>query len=307
MKKLSKLEEYELNLRVKNICKSFETNWRNTPEKSQKVQEDFSFRNINLIPNPELRDLFIECSKTTKKGQIRQLVRKSKFDFNVFYRTKKKYKIPNFEFTENRQGIESKVIELYIINKLSTSQIAKEINFCDQSVNNILRKNNIEIRPNSYTNLERYPTKQNYSFEELFHLLYLKYYLQKKTIKQIAKELKIDQGTVSKRLKFYGFEIKLAKPMSGERRKCLWCKSEFEAYISTGIRSQKFCSNSCKNKAKDLRRNKGTPQRIDSMITKLQQIWGDKFPEVIKNICPSNKPQGIDFKSVICAAKEVEL
>jgi endogenous inhibitor of DNA gyrase (YacG/DUF329 family) len=61
---------------------------------------------------------------------------------------------------------------------------------------------------------------------------------------------------------------------------CLWCAKVMEkVWIASGQRKQQFCSSSCKNKGKDLRRYLDAERRIKALQAQLQTAWGAKWKE----------------------------
>lgn len=83
----------------------------------------------------------------------------------------------------------------------------------------------------------------------------------------------------------------------GKKATCCWCRKKYHRYISKGIRKQKYCCSSCKNKAKDLRRmlkDKSSYKfRLDKFNSELQTTWGSQFAEVYKKILYSSELLGV--------------
>src|SRR5690606_19569440 len=156
----------------------------------------------------------------------------------------------------DRQNLEAEIIEKYIVDKLSTSEIGTLYGFNAENISKILRKNNVKLRPQFYINVKRFSTKQNYSPEELEYLLIKKYKYEKKTIAEIRKETGLDENCISNKLRSYGIEVKPSRNKTGVFKKCLWCSKEFNAWITNGPRTQNYCSRSCNCKAKDFRAQK---------------------------------------------------
>ncbi len=300
-KKLTKIEEYDLNLKVRNLCKQFEKDWKNNLEKedmygltqkeSGQINREESFHSkIKKIEDKKLRLLFKKLYNIgTKKGNIQSTIKKSGIDMNIVYRTKKKLQLPNFDLGTNRQNLELEIIEKYILEKLSSEDIGNQYNFNGANILHILKKNNIKIRDSGYNNIVKFKTKQPYSPEELQELLTRKFKVEKKSIKQIKKETGLDESCISNKLKAYGFQIKPSKLKTGIIKQCLWCKTQFDAYIITGPRTQNYCSKRCNCKAKDLRAKKGTTKRIENMIQELENTWGNQFEDKLKEIFALSK------------------
>ena len=287
-KTLTKEEEYKRTLKVRNIIKSFETSWNNKSIVDEPIKigdrANSNFSNINLIEDKELKNLFKQCLKSTRKGEIRQLVRESKYDFNIFYRTKKALNIPNFEIAENRQNLESEIIEKYLIEDLTTIEIAELYNFTPTNINNILRRNKIKIKDRySKRRVLKFATKSNLTQENIEKILYKMYAIENKTIKDIRKETGLDEGCIANKLRAMKITVKPSRNKTEVKYTCLWCGKEDFAW-TTGGRMQKYCCSSCKNKAKDLRRMKPSPKAMQKMLSELSSTWQDKYELILKKI-----------------------
>lgn len=295
---LSKKEEYQRNLQVRNIIKSIESSWNNTSTSDDDLKEfrldngtikisdraNSNFSNINLIEDRELRNLFKECLKYKRKGEIRKLVRQSKYDFNVFYRTKKALNIPNFDIAKNRQNLELEIIEKYLIEDLTTIELGEIYGFTSQNINNILRRNNIKIKDRySKRRTLKFATKSDLSQEELEKTLYKKYVLEKKSINDIKKEIGLDEGCIANKLRAMKINVKPSRSKTQIKFTCLWCGKVDFAW-TTGGKMQKYCCSSHKNKAKDLRRMKPTPKAMQSMLLELSNTWKEQYADILNKI-----------------------
>ncbi len=107
---------------------------------------------------------------------------------------------------------------------------------------------------------------------------------RKKSLKQIAKELQIDQGTVSTKLKAMGLSNRIKKrSLNNKKFKCLWCGKENYSWTG-GKRQQKYCSEKpviCRNQAKDLRSGKGSIERKIKQLKHLNNIWGKDYNKTL--------------------------
>jgi len=128
----------------------------------------------------------------------------------------------------------SEIKRLYVEEKMPCVQIAKLVGVWEGTVSSKLKAMGFEIvtrrkMPNDIT------IKPNYNIIGIYKGTHDPYVLWNFS------------GTE------YEFNANQRKA-KGEARNCLWCNKPFNATISVGPRSQKFCCHQCKNKAKDLRR-----------------------------------------------------
>lgn len=134
------------------------------------------------------------------------------------YNRKKCKPFPRRKFFHDKSWL----IEQYLYKKRSTVDIAKEINSVPQVVNYWLRKNGIQLRDTrsashmywmlnkSLEKTTKYKISKEYLRKE--------YFIERKTINQIACEFGCSWDVVRKRLIKYNFPIK-GKDKKGERKR----------------------------------------------------------------------------------------
>jgi hypothetical protein len=209
------------------------------------------------------------------------------------YRIRKKLGLAHLHDLKNHPGKKKfykRVKKLYLIKDRSTLQIAKIVRMSDQQINNILKEQNVTLRPQYITDPRYQPTTSHLSPHQFLKEIKRLYEDEKLSATAIAKKLGVDPRTVCKRLKAINIELRQHhnKVMPGGYR-CQWCAQVMEkVYHNAGPRKQLYCSSTCGNKAKDYRRmQRGirlSTTRMQTMETFLKTAWKMEYQTAIKKI-----------------------
>lgn len=188
-----------------------------------------------------------------------------------------------------------RVKKMYVIQERSTANIAKVLRMSPQTVNNILRKQGVLLRERKVTNGLYFKFKKSSVSTSQLIVMIKKMYVEGFSVNKIAKELCVDVGAVSRKLKKMGFdtERRSSRKRVMSDRSCLWCnKSLGLVWFDKGKRKQLYCCSSCKNKAKDLRRSiKGfkSVSLCNSLKSELKShhkvFFNERFDEIV-NVKP---------------------
>lgn len=190
-------------------------------------------------------------NKLMWKHQAKEMAKELGMSRSTLDRIRRKLNLPYLEATPGRQRLIKRIRKMYRKEK-STIWIASVLRCCPQTIQNILHNEGVKMRAQHVTNPLYYKTRSGIRPAQLAKKI-KDLYMDGKTCVQIAKEIGIDPGTVSNKIRGMGYGFTQRKSKGGYN--CQWCNSYMEfVNVSRGARKQKFCSHSCKNKAKDLRR-----------------------------------------------------
>lgn len=173
-------------------------------------------------------------------------------------RIRKKLNLPTLHGGDHpgRKALIKRIKKLYWKGRSSLS-IAKIVRLNDQSILNILHKENVPLRDQHVTNPLYFSVKSSKMTTAQAIVKIKKLYWEGLPLYKIAEEVGVDQGTVSNKLKGMGLNTKRKhnnRSLKGGYP-CLWCNQVMDTvWQNKGSRKQKYCSGSCKNKAKDLRK-----------------------------------------------------
>jgi len=202
------------------------------------------------------------------------------------YRIRKKLGLPNLMETPARKKWEKHVVKNYLNKEWSTLRLAEIYKMSSQNINMVLRKHNVELRPQNVVNCAYYKTRQlDYSPAKLLYEIKRLYVDEKMTVVGVAKKLGIDPSAVSNKLKAMHIEIvRQNHNYIKGGYPCEWCGNIMEkVWQNKGKRKQKFCDGACKNKAKDLRRmlkgQRRSETRLERMLGELKDNWPNQFDE----------------------------
>ena len=197
------------------------------------------------------------------------------------YRIRKKLNLPDLMSTPARIKWERQVVKNYLNKQWSTLRMAKIYKMCSQNINMVLKKHNVELRPQCTVNCAYFKTRQlDYSPARLLKEIKKLYLDENMTVVQTAKKLKIDPGTVTNKLRAMNIEIRINNHRSIiGNYPCQWCGITMDkVWQNKGLRKQKYCNSVCKNKAKDLRRMIGGQRKADTRLEKMLGELKDNWP-----------------------------
>ena len=171
----------------------------------EKLQKQYH----NQVPIKEIATFF-NCSIPTIKRHLRLLISPKLRRYKFYY--------------SESNPINQQIIKLYTNHHYSTLKIGGIVGLNDETVRKRLQRMNIQLRGHDYKNLETFhPSKLNhrskhqYPVTDLieFNQKFIDYYCLMLPIYKIAELLKIDRGTVSRRIKFlrtlYYFKTRFCK------------------------------------------------------------------------------------------------
>lgn len=178
-----------------------------------------------------------------------------------------------------------KRIKRFYYDGRSTLQIAKILRMSPQSIQNILHKTSLVMKPQHCVNPLYYSVKnlEGITLPQFLKEIRHHYTYENMSAAQIAKKYGVDQGTISNKLKAMDISLRQNHNQVLEGGyPCQWCATIMDkVYQNKGIRKQKFCGHSCKNKAKDYRRmikgGRGTASRLQTMEQFLKESWGHTY------------------------------
>ena len=120
--------------------------------------------------------------------------------------------------------INQQIIKLYTNHHYSTLKIGEMVGLTDETIRKRLQRMNIQLRGHDYKNLETFHPgnlakryNKQYPITDLqeFNRKFIEYYCLMLPMHKIADLLKIDRGTVSRRIKFikslYYFKTRICK------------------------------------------------------------------------------------------------
>ena len=239
--------------------------------------------------SPKGREFIKLWNKSWRDGAQIKLAKHFKMSVPTVYRIRKKLNLPDLFETPARKSWEKRVCSYYH-KGYSTLKIAEMYKMCSQNINKVLKEHNVEMKPQHVVNCTWYSTRQlNMSHHQLLIKMKELYCDNKMTVVKTAKELGIDPGTVTNKLRAMDIDIRLNnhKPVKGGYQ-CHWCSNIMDrVWQNSGPRKQKYCDSKCSNKAKDLRRmakQTNPSNRLNTMLSELKDNWGDEFPLAHKRL-----------------------
>lgn len=200
-----------------------------------------------------------------------------------------------------REKLFKRIKKLYVKDERSTSQIAKIVRMSELNINHILKKQGIQLRPQSVIDNRYYQTSSHLTPTQLLKEIKDRYVYKKHSGNRIADDLGIDPGTVTTKLRALGIPIRHpSQKFKKGGYPCQWCgKIMGMVYQNSGKKKQLYCDSSCKNKAKDFRRMlKGarvSETRLKAMDDFLREVWGIEYESARRKI--------LDVKPVITCKK----
>jgi len=244
--------------------------------------------------SPDGKEFTILWNKGNKDGLQPKLVKHFKVSVATISRVRVQLGLEPLHSGKHpgRQKLMKSIKKMYVKKGQSTLWIGKYYRMSDQNVNNILRKIGVEIKKEQHvTNPLYFKTRSGHSPGLLIKDIKRMYTDEKMTCAQIAKDLNIDQSTVSTKLYAMGIRVlrQNHQPIKGGY-KCQWCGQVMEnVWQNKGPRKQKFCGSSCKNRAKDYRRmqintSRFSENRMKGMEDFLKEAWGNDYQKAIKRI-----------------------
>lgn len=141
--------------------------------------------------------------------------------------------------------VNQRIVKLYTNHHYSTLKIAETIGLADETVRRRLQRLGIELRGRNFKNLETFhPGRLNrnkgkkYPIEDLniFNQKFLEYYCLMYSQKKIARLLKIDRGTVQRRIKYFRSQYYF------KLRFCKRCENLFRFKVTDHQRNSNVCS-----------------------------------------------------------------
>lgn len=234
--------------------------------------------------SPKGKEFIKLWNKEWRDGAQVRMAKRFNISVPTVYRIRKKLGLPDLFETPGRKRWEKILVRRYYKGE-STLRLAEMYKMSSQGINIVLKKHNVEMRPQHVVNCTWFKTRQTKTTHyQLLNNMKRLYCDDKLTVVKTAKQLGIDPGTVTNKLRAMGIEIRLNKhqPMKGGYP-CHWCNTIMEkVWQNKGPRKQKYCNSKCKNKAKDLRRMTTNEQRmseprLNMMITELKDNWGDDY------------------------------
>lgn len=194
------------------------------------------------------------------------------------YRIRKKLKLAELHSKEHpgKRALYKRIKKLYYEYN-STHRVGMVVGMSSQRVNQILREQNVELGPKHIVSVAGISPKNGMSVTEFMKSIRELHY-EGHTCKSMSLILKVDQSTISKRMKILGLKPKQNHQSIYGGYSCLWCGKIMEhVWIAHGPRQQKFCSGSCKNRAKDYRRYVFGQDRIKQFEQYIKSVWGEDW------------------------------
>lgn len=164
--------------------------------------------------SPEGREFTKIWNSADRDGVIKKLAERFNISICTVVRIRKKLNLPTLHDAKNHPGkklLYKRIKKMYLNRELSTSYIGKVVNLNAERVRLILKEQNIELRPQYITNVAYIKTSSHLTPTKLLHELKRLYCDEKLSAQQIAKDLKIDQGTVRAKLKAMGIHVEHRK------------------------------------------------------------------------------------------------
>ena len=173
---------------------------------------------------------YFNCSIPTIKRNLKFLVPDILRRYKFFY--------------SKSNPINQQIVKLYTNDHYSTLKVASIIGLNDETVRKRLQRMGVELRGHNFKNLEtfhpgnlakrynkQYPITDLHQFNQKF----MEYYCLMLPMHKIAELLKIDRGTVSRRIKFlkslYYFKTRI----------CKRCDNFFRFKVTENQRNSRIC------------------------------------------------------------------
>jgi hypothetical protein len=226
-----------------------------------------------------------------KGGYGIQKILAKRFNIGVgaVYHLRKRLGLPDLfskDHPYNRRLLK-RIKHMYLWEDKSTEWIGHVLHMHPENIRKKLHAMGVEMRPAYVTNPLYFPFKK----AQVGHMKILKQIkdLHEKgfTVEQIGKELHLDAGAVSKKLK--GMGIKVWR--SGGKRvlagyPCVWCGRIMDyVNVSTGPKKQLYCSTRCVSYAKEYRKYiRGVKTKYGPEALKAMRLNVAKMPEERKEL-----------------------
>ena len=257
----------------------------------EKLGKDFiadeDLFHLNYIEDEKDRKILAAYCRIRRRGQIKKLLERFDIDQNYLQRLRQKHGIKSYEkYGPKRKAMIQKIKDFYLKQEYSTEYIAKEClkgSMSGHQVAILLKNEGVQLRTSGACNLKYFKTSSEFDPKKLLKEIVFRYVEQDMTISEISKDLNIMESTISRKLQAAGYEIKRKRGNSKEKYQCRWCGHEDFSW-TTGKRAQRYCGGSCKNKAKDLRRGKRTPEGLRKLKNELALNWGQEYPKQLERI-----------------------
>jgi len=202
-----------------------------------------------------------EFSKMWNSGKYKkyQLAEHFKLSVPTIKRISKELGLKSLHNLDIIQERDKRIRKLYHKGH-STMGIGELLKLNDETIRQRLKKMNVEMRSSNYKNvLYNYNLSSKKKWITPTKLRnYIKAEYPKKSIIQISRDLRIDRGTVKRRLEAMGIKIRKQKIFPYNPKPCAFCGTIIERPYNQGnpVREQKYCSQSCKSFMKDYKLNK---------------------------------------------------
>jgi transposase len=240
--------------------------------------------------SPDGKEFIMLWNKGNRDGLQPKLAKHFKVSVATISRVRRKLELEPLHSGKHpgRQKLMKSIKKMYVKKGQSTLWIGKYYRMCSQNINKILREMGVEIREEQYvTNPLYFKTRIGHSPGFLVKEIKRMYTDENMTCAQIAKELQIDQSTVSTKLYAMGVRVlrQNHQPIKGGY-KCQWCGQIMETvWQNKGPRKQKFCGSKCSSKAKDYRRKERYGENRTKMMEDfLKETWGTDYQNAVNNI-----------------------
>ena len=150
-------------------------------------------------------------------GLIQKICREFSMAPATAMRLRNLLKLPLIHSNEHpgRKRLYRRIKKLYVWKERSTEQIARIVHLSSQRVNQILREQNVDLRPQHVTNCLYFKTRARMPHNELLKRIKTMWE-EEKTIKFISRKLGIDQSAVSNKLKAMGYDIVIRKDIKAQ-------------------------------------------------------------------------------------------
>ncbi len=236
------------------------------------------------IATLKAREFIRMWNKADRAGIHKKIAEHFGISIATVYRIRKKLGLMPLHSKKHpgRSNLIKRIRKMYWQDK-STLWIGKVLRMTHENVRRILKSQGIELNPQYVINPLYFSTKSGLSPTKLAKKIKEMYLDEKKTAAHIAKELNIDQGTVSTKL--YAMGVKVLRQnhqLIKGGYPCNWCNTIMEkVWQNKGPGKQKYCNHKCKNRANDYRRmrrgQKISVTRLAAMESSLKQAWGNDY------------------------------
>ena len=239
------------------------------------------------------REFIALWNKGNRKGYMKVMAKHFGISIPTIYRIRVKLGLPDLCSKEHigRAELIRKIKKAYFKGYTSyyMESNMRLAGFGSENIRKILISEGVKMKPQYCTNAMYYKTRSGIPPNKLIKEIKRKYLEEHMTLRDIATDLKVDAGTISTKLKAMGIQVEHKKPKCKGGYPCNWCnKIMVEVYQNKGLRKQKYCDNSCKNKAKDFRRmvrgGRCSENRLNSFENFLKKCWGDTYDKARKRL-----------------------